>query len=74
MFKQDYRLYNGTKQRYWAGYNLLFIKKGSRYDELHPWQNVASKNRYVKLPLFSNEYLCSYGFTIECVHKICCSP
>lgn len=36
MLKQNYRMYNGTKKRYWPDYNFLFIKKGSKYDEVHP--------------------------------------
>ncbi|XP_059475805.1 uncharacterized protein LOC132196887 [Neocloeon triangulifer] len=36
MLKQDYRLYEGTKQNYWPKENFMFIKKGCKYDKKHP--------------------------------------
>ncbi|XP_065350198.1 uncharacterized protein LOC135946083 [Cloeon dipterum] len=36
MLDQGYRLYEGTNQRKWQKENYMFIKKGCKYDRIHP--------------------------------------
>jgi len=38
MLEKNYRLYNGTKRNKWPDLNYFFIKKGSKYDVIHPWK------------------------------------